>query len=52
MKKKEPFLPPKVQFTTTLELEGAILETSKDVPMTVLDTGHDTYLYTPDNYWE
>ena len=52
MKKKEPVLTPKVQFTTMLELENAILGTSKDVAMPVMDTGHESYTYTTDSYWE
>ena len=52
MKKKEPFLPPEVRFTVSLELDGAILESSKDVYTNIVDTGHESFEYTTDSYWE
>ena len=50
--RKEKFVPPVVRLTTGLELESSILGTSKDFVMPIEDTGHESYEYTPDNYWE
>ena len=55
MKKKEPFLPPKVQFTTTLELENSVLMgASRNVDESVLSTEHsvDLYDYSEEDVWE
>ena len=49
---KEKFLPPRLTQTIGLELEDALLGTSTDVPMTIVDTGHESYTYTTDSYWE
>ena len=50
MRKKE-FVPPVVK-QTTLELEGAILGPSNNEDIPTVDTGHETFTYTPDTYWE
>lgn len=49
---KKEFIPPVVKQTTVLELEDPILGESKIFNSSVIDTGHETYTYTPDNYWE
>ena len=49
---KEAFISPRVSLSVGLELEDCLLGTSKDVYMTVVDTGHETEVYTPDDYWE
>ena len=50
--KKKKFLTPVVHQVTKLELEGAILGSSTDVQTEVVDTGHETFEYTTDSYWE
>lgn len=49
---KEAFISPKVVQAVGMDLEEALLGASKDVYMTVVDTGHETEVYTPDDYWE
>ena len=48
---KEKFIPPVVK-QTTLELEGAILGPSNNEDIPTVDTGHESFTYTPDTYWE
>ena len=49
---KEKFISPRVVQTVGMDLEDALLGPSKDVYMTVVDTGHESYEYAPDTYWE
>ena len=49
---KEKFIPPVVKQTTVLELEDPILGDSKEFTTPVVDTGHESYTYTTDSYWE
>jgi hypothetical protein len=49
---KEAFISPRVFQTVGMDLEEALLGASKDVYMTIVDTGHETEVYTPDDYWE
>ena len=49
---KEAFISPRVSLSVDLELEDCLLGASKDVYMTVVDTGHETKVYIPDDYWE
>ena len=50
--KKSKFIPPVVRQTTLLELEDPILGESQTVNQTIVDTGHDTYTYSTDSYWD
>lgn len=55
MKKREPFLPPQVRQTTTLELEDCLLGTSKLFVPYIEATGHGTESLVIDEtgeYWE
>jgi hypothetical protein len=49
---KEKFLPPRITQMVGVELEDSLLNSSKDVPMTILDTGHEVETYSSDSYWE
>ena len=49
---QEKFIPPVVKQTTVLELEDPILGDSKEFTTPVVDTGHESYTYTTDSYWE
>ena len=51
MKKKE-FIPPIVRQMTSLELESAILGTSRLFEMDIQDTGHEVEEFTTSSYWE
>lgn len=55
MKKREPFLPPQVRQTTTLDLEDCLLGTSKLFVPYIEATGHGTESLVIDEtgeYWE
>ena len=49
---KEKFISPRVIQAVGMDLEESLLALSTDVTMTVLDTGHESYTYTTDSYWE
>ena len=49
---KEAFISPRVSLSVDLELEDCLLGASKNFVMPIVDTGHESYLYAPDTYWE
>ena len=49
---KEKFISPRVIQAVGMDLEEALLGASKDVYTKIVDTAHESYEYTPDNYWE
>lgn len=49
---KEKFLPPRVTQTVGVELEDALLGTSKEFESRITATGHNVEEYEGDSYWE
>lgn len=49
---KEAFISPRVSLSVDLELEDCLLGASKNFVMPIVDTGHESYEYAPDTYWE
>ncbi len=49
---KERFISPRVTQSLGLELEEALLGTSKEFESSVLVTGHNVEEYAGDSYWE
>ena len=52
MKKKEPFLPPQIRQTTTLDLEDCLLGESQLFAPDIQATGHHTESLEIGDYWE